>query len=93
MGLTMYITRPRLIMYISARGLIWALLVALGAYWCYAIIKRFPSDLKELREVEEIPRKAAVIIIWAITAIIAVAVVTSALPLAARIISAIRELL
>lgn len=93
MGLTMYITRPRLIMYISARGLIWALLVALGAYWCYAIIKRFPSDLKELREVEEIPRKAAVIIIWAITAIIAVAVVTSALPLAARIISAIRDLL
>ncbi len=93
MGLTMYLTPPRLIMYIGTHALIWALLVALGAYWCYAIIKRFPSDLKELREVEEIPRKAAIIIIWAITAIIAVAVITSSLPLAARIISAIRDLL
>jgi predicted PurR-regulated permease PerM len=80
-------------MFIGASDLIWALLVALGAYWCYAIIKRFGSDMKELREVEETPRKAAIIIIWAITAIIAVAVVTSLLPLAARIISAIREVL
>jgi hypothetical protein len=80
-------------MYISANDLIWAILIVLGAFWCCAIIKRFRSDLKELREVEEIPRKAAIIIIWAITAIIAIGVVTSSLPLAARIISAIRDLL
>lgn len=91
MGLTMYITQPRLIMYIGARGLIWALLVVLGIFWCYAIIKRLPSDLKELREVEEKPRKAAIIIIWAITAVIAIAIVTSSFPLAHRIISAIRS--
>jgi len=80
-------------MYIGARGLIWALLVALGAYWCYAIIKRFPSDLKELRGVEEIPRKAAIIIIWAITAIIAIAVVISGAPLIVTIARAIHGIL
>lgn len=87
----MHIAKPEIMMFIGVHDLIWALLVAIGCFWCYAIVKRFGSDLKELREVEEKPRKAAIIIIWVITAVIAIAIVTSSLPLAHRIISAIRN--
>ena len=46
-------------------------LYILGLWWCYEVIGRFREDVKEIRELKEITRSAAIIFIWAITAIIA----------------------
>jgi len=68
--------------------LIGVLLFALGVYWCYVVVKRFPDDLQELREIPDKVRKGTIIFIWFITVIIAIAVVFLALPLIIRIIKA-----
>jgi uncharacterized membrane protein YecN with MAPEG domain len=72
---------------LSFRDIIHILLFALGAAWCCVIIGRWREDLKELREVEEPARKAGIIIVWAVTVVIAVAVIWSAFIVLARIIS------
>lgn len=50
-------------------------LYVLGVLWCYEIIRRFREDVKEIREVKEFSRKAAIIFIWAITVIIAIVLI------------------
>jgi hypothetical protein len=74
-------------MFISFDYLIRIVLFALGAAWCCEVIGRWQEDLKELREVDEPARKAGIIIVWAITVVIAVAVIWSAFIVLARIIS------
>ena len=75
----------------SPRQLIGALLFAFGVYWCYVVVKRFPDDLQELREIPDKARKGAIIFIWFITVIIAIAIVFLSLPLIIRIIKAIYD--
>jgi uncharacterized membrane protein YecN with MAPEG domain len=74
-------------MFISFEDLIRIILFALGASWCCVIIGRWREDLKELREVEEPARKAGIIIVWAVTVVIAIAVIWFAFTVLARIIS------
>ena len=74
-------------MFISVGGLIRIVLFALGASWCWVIISRWQEDLKELREVDEPARKAGIIIVWAITVVIAIAVIRATIIVLARIIS------
>ncbi len=50
-------------------------LYILGLWWCYEVIGRFREDVKEIRELKEITRRAAIIFIWAITAIIAIVLI------------------
>ena len=75
-------------MFISFTQLIGALLTALGVYWCYVVVRRFPDDLQELREIQDKVQKGAIIFVWFITIIIAIAVVLFSLPLIIRIIKA-----
>lgn len=78
-------------MFIGPTQLIGALLFALGVYWCYVVVKRFPDDLQELREIPEKIRKGTIIFIWFITVIIAIATVLLSLPRITRTIKAIYD--
>ena len=78
-------------MFIGPTQLIGVLLFALGVYWCYVVVKRFPDDLQELREIPDKVRKGTIIFIWFITVIIAIAIVLLSLPLIIRIIKAIYD--
>ncbi|MHC4587463.1 MAG: hypothetical protein ACYS3N_23300 [Planctomycetota bacterium] len=55
------------------------------------MVKRFPDDLQELREIPDKVRKGVIIFIWFITVIIAIATVLLSLPLIIRIIKAIYD--
>ncbi|MHC4395494.1 MAG: hypothetical protein ACYS1A_07540 [Planctomycetota bacterium] len=77
--------------YIGIKPLIGAFLFALGVYWCYVVVKRFPDDLQVLREIPDKARKGAIIFIWLVTVIVAIAIVFSGLPLIIRIIKAIYD--
>ena len=74
-------------MFISFGQLIRIAFFAVGVYWCYEVIGRWREDVKELREVDEPARKAGIIVVWAITVVIAIAVVWAALTVTLRIIS------
>ncbi len=78
-------------MFIGPTQLIGVLLFALGVYWCYVVVKRFPDDLQELREIPDKVRKGTIIFIWFITVIIAIAIVLLSLPRIIRIIKAIYD--
>ena len=75
-------------MFIGPTQLIGVLLFAFGVYWCYIVVKRFPDDLQELREIPDKVRKGTIIFIWFITVIIAIAIVLLGLPIIIRIIKA-----
>jgi len=47
----------------------------LGVWWCYEVIARLRDDIKELREVKEVVRRASILIVWALTIIIAIVLV------------------
>ena len=74
-------------MFITYGDIIRIVLFALGAAWCCKVIGRWRQDAEELREVDEPARKAGIIIVWAITVVIAIAVIWSAIIVLARIIS------
>ncbi len=76
-------------MYVAPVQLLWVLLFALGVYWCYVVLRRFPDDLQELREAPDNTRRGVIVFIWFLTVIIAIAVVLLSLPVVTRIIKAI----
>lgn len=78
-------------MFIGPTQLIGVLLFVLGACWCYVVVKRFPDDLQELREIPDKVRKGTIIFIWFITIIIAIAIVLLSLPFIIRTIKAIYD--
>ena len=78
-------------MFIGPTQIIGVLLLVLGVYWCYTVVKRFPDDLQELREIPDKVRKGVIVFIWFITVIIAIATVSLSLPLIIRIIKAIYD--
>ena len=69
-----------------------AILLALGVVWCYHVIKRWRSDLEELREVEDTTRRLVIVGMWAVTVVIAVLVVNFAVGLIMAIVSALGDL-
>ncbi len=48
-----------------------AVLLVFGYGFCYFIIRRIPSDIKEIRELHDTGRTAGIVTIWAVTAPIA----------------------
>ena len=69
-----------------------AILVVVGGYWCYVMLGRWRSDLEELREVNDNAGRAAIIGLWAVTAVIAFFVINFAVSFVANIISGVRSL-
>ena len=80
------------VMYLGPRNIIQALLFALGVYWCYKVIARLHDDLEQLREGESKITKAVIVGFWALTVVIAIIMVSFAIPVIGRIISAISGL-
>lgn len=68
-------------------------LYIIGVYWCYVVIRRFRDDIQELRQVEGIAPKVAIIFVWLITASIAIAVVGFIPVIIGGLASIVRELL
>jgi len=79
-------------MFITYGDFIRIVLFALGVSWCCKVIGRWREDLEELRKVEEPARKAGIIIVRAITVVIAIAVTWFAFTVMARIISGLPSL-
>ena len=69
-----------------------AALYILGLWWCYEVIGRFREDVREIRELKEITRRAVVIFIWAITAIIATVLIVYGFVIIGQLTSFVREL-
>ena len=69
-----------------------AILFVVGGYWCYVMLGRWRSDLEELREVDDNAGRAAIIGLWAVTAVIAFFAINFAVSFVANIISGIRSL-
>lgn len=80
-------------MFLSFGLLINAILFAVGAAWCYAVLKRWRSDLEELREVKDNIRKGVIVAIWAATVVIGILVVNFAVGVIGNIASGIRGLI
>ena len=60
-----------------------------GGYWCYVVIRRLGSDIKELRENSEPGTKSSIIVVWIITAFIAIVLLSIGFVLA---VVSVREL-
>lgn len=80
-------------MYVFGWRLFLAALFIFGVYWCYEVIRRLRDDIQELREVKETTRRAVIIIIWAVTVVIAILLVRYSVVIIARLASLVRELL
>ena len=52
-----------------------AVAYAFGVYWCYEVIRRFPDDIREFRDVKEGARRFAIIFVWVVTAVIALVLI------------------
>lgn len=70
-----------------------AILLALGVVWCYQVIKRWRSDVEELRQVEDPIRRAVIIGIWVVTVLIALAVINFAVGFVIAVVTGIRDLM
>ena len=71
--------------------LINAVLLALGAFWCYQMFGRWRSDLADLRDLDDTLQKAVIIGLWLITFVIAVLLVNFAVGLITNITEGIRS--
>ena len=79
-------------MSLASVQLFWILLFAYSVYWCYEVLRRFPNDLKELRQAPDNTRRGVIIFIWFLTVIIAIVVVLLSLPTVTRIIKAVYDI-
>jgi uncharacterized membrane protein len=62
-----------------------------GVYWCYVVLARLPEDVRELRETNEIASKIGIIVVWVITAIIAIVLIGISFMLSVVTISELRS--
>jgi len=65
-------------------------LYVLGVVWCCQVIRRFREDVQEIRQVKEGTRTGAIILIWVLTAIIAILLIRYSLTAMHEIASWIR---
>jgi hypothetical protein len=73
--------------------LISVLLFVAGIVWCWVVITRFRSDLEEFRAIKETPRRAAIVLIWALTALILPLVLSFGLGIVWNIVRGVRSLM
>ena len=76
-------------MFPSVIDLSYAILLALGVWWCKDVIVRFRSDLERFRAAEHFTDKAVIAFFWALTLGIIVLVVRFVWGLASRIAGAL----
>lgn len=62
-----------------------------GGYWCYVVIARLRNDIKELRENSEPGTKSSIIVVWIISAMIAMVLVFVGFILAVMSFSELRN--
>ena len=65
-------------------------LYILGVWWCYEVIGRFREDIREIRELKGVTRKAAIIFIWILTVIIAIVLIKYSFVIIKNLFSFIR---
>ncbi len=78
-------------MFLNFGVLLDALLLAIGAYWCYEMFGRWRSDLADLRELDDNLQKAVIIGLWLITFVVAALVVNFAVGVVAGVIEFVRS--
>ena len=61
-------------------------LYILGLLWCCEVIRRFPSDVREIFELREKGRTVVIVFIWIITVPLTLGVVTYSFVLVKRLI-------
>ena len=78
-------------MFLDFGLLINAVLLALGAFWCYEMFGRWRSDLADLRDLDDTLGRAVIIGLWIITFVIAALLVNFTVGLITNIIEGIRN--
>jgi len=77
--------------------MIWRFAVAslyiLGAWWCYVVVRRLPQDVQEIRELKQTIRTLAIILVWAITVIIAIVLILYSFVIIRELTAFLRDLL
>lgn len=68
-------------------------LYILGVWWCYEVIGRFREDIREIRELKGVTRKAVIIFIWILTVIIAIVLIRYSFVIIENLVSFIRMFL
>ena len=58
-----------------------------GCWWCYEVIHRFPQDVKEIFQLKQVARTIAIIIVWVLTILIALALILYGIVLVRNLIS------
>lgn len=71
-------------------GFFYGAMYILGAWWCYVVIARLPGDIKELFEPRGIVWKFAIIFVWFLTILIAIALVSYSLAAVNGLVSFVR---
>jgi hypothetical protein len=76
---------------------IWALAVSslyiLGVWWCYVVVRRLAQDVQEIREIKQTVRTCAIILVWAVTVVIAIVLILYSFVIARELIAFLRDLL
>jgi hypothetical protein len=67
-----------------------AVVLALGFYWCYAVMSRWREDLQEFREIKDSARRVGILVVWAMTILLALALVSITFALTVVTISELR---
>ena len=80
-------------MFLNFSMLIHAILLALGAWWCIEILRRWRDDLEKLREPDDRADRPVVIILWSITAVVAFLCIRFGISIGTSIVGGIRDLL
>jgi uncharacterized membrane protein SpoIIM required for sporulation len=72
----------------------WALAVLyfLGLWWCYAVIRRLPQDVREIREPGQAARTTAIVFVWVLTIVIAILLIAYSLVIIEETVSFVRTL-
>ena len=69
-----------------------ASLYIFGLWWCYEVVRRFPEDVREIIELKEVTRTIVIVLIWLITAPLAIGLVIYGFVLISRLVLFVRTL-
>ncbi len=69
-----------------------ASLYIFGCWWCYEVIRRFPQDIKEIFQDKQVARIIAIIIVWILTILVALALILYGYILVRNLISFVQTL-
>ncbi len=76
-------------MFLSFGLLLNAVVLAVGAYWCYEMFGRWRSDLSDFRELDDNLQKLVILGLWLLTFFVAALVANAAFGVIATIVRGI----